>query len=113
MAFAGAVRHAVVTNLLRDRAPADETREEPAPAREPSPEETARREVETDVQRLIARARGHAARGDHARAIDDAYAALLRRLDGDGLIEIHPSRTNGDYVRRLRKRPSMRNERFL
>ena len=49
-----------------------------------------------------------AAHGDFARAVDDTYAALLRRLDGDGLIEIHPSRTNGDYVRRLGDRPELR-----
>ncbi|WP_437898507.1 DUF4350 domain-containing protein [Sorangium sp. So ce124] len=106
--FFGGVIHALLKNLLRDRAPADEAKEEKAPARGPTPEEAAKREVETDVQRLLARARGHAARGDHARAIDDAYAALLRRLDGDGLIEIHPSRTNGDYVRSLRERPDLK-----
>ncbi|WP_441288366.1 DUF4350 domain-containing protein [Sorangium sp. KYC3313] len=106
--FFGGVIHALLKNLLRDRAPADEAKEERAPARGPTPEDTAKREVETDVQRLLARARSHAARGDHARAIDDAYAALLRRLDGDGLIEIHPSRTNGDYVRSLRERPDLR-----
>src|SRR5262249_34846439 len=54
-------------------------------------------EVETDVERLLARARAAAARGDYGRAVDDAYAALLRRLDGDGLIRIHISRTNADY----------------
>ncbi|WP_437533931.1 DUF4350 domain-containing protein [Sorangium sp. So ce726] len=105
--FFGGVIHALVKNLLRDRAPAQEAAEEKAPARGPTPEETAKREIETDVQRLLARARSHAARGDYARAIDDAYAALLRRLDGDGLIEIHPSRTNGDYVRSLRERPDL------
>jgi hypothetical protein len=64
--------------------------------------------VETDVDRLLARARAQAARGEFRRAIDDAYAALLRRLDGDGLIRIHPARTNGDYVRDLRERPELR-----
>jgi hypothetical protein len=64
----------------------------------------ARGPVETDVDRLLARARAAGARGEYARAIDDAYAALLRRLDADGAIDIHPSRTNGDYVRQLRDR---------
>ena len=59
------------------------------------------------MERLLARARAAAARGEYGRAIDNAYAALLRRLDGDGLIEIHPSRTNGDYVRRLRDNPKL------
>ena len=64
--------------------------------------------VETDVDRLLARARAFAARGEYARAIDDVYAALLRRLDADGRIDIHPSRTNGDYVRQLRDHASLR-----
>ncbi|MEZ4309278.1 MAG: DUF4129 domain-containing protein [Polyangiaceae bacterium] len=64
--------------------------------------------VETDVERLLRRAQEAAARGDFERAVEDAYAALLRRLDGAGLIEIHPSRTNGDYVRALRDRPELR-----
>lgn len=64
--------------------------------------------VETDVDRLLARARAAAARGEYARAIDDVYAALLRRLDADGRIDIHPSRTNGDYVRQLRDHASLR-----
>jgi hypothetical protein len=64
--------------------------------------------VETDVERLLARARAAGARGEYARAIDDAYAALLRRLDGDGHIDIHPSRTNGDYVRQLRNHAELR-----
>ena len=64
--------------------------------------------VETDVDRLLARARAAAARGEYARAIDDLYAALLRRLDADGRIDIHPSRTNGDYVRQLRGHAALR-----
>lgn len=64
--------------------------------------------VETDVERLLRRAQEAAQRGDFTRAVEDAYAALLRRLDGAGLIEIHPSRTNGDYVRALRDRPELR-----
>lgn len=64
--------------------------------------------VETDVERLLRRAQEAAHRGDFARAVEDAYAALLRRLDGAGLIDIHPSRTNGDYVRALRDRPELR-----
>lgn len=64
--------------------------------------------VETDVERLLRRAQEAANRGDFTRAVEDAYAALLRRLDGAGLIEIHPSRTNGDYVRALRERPELR-----
>jgi len=64
--------------------------------------------VETDVERLLARAQAAAQRGDFTKAVEDTYAALLRRLDGAGLIEIHPSRTNGDYVRALYERPDLR-----
>jgi hypothetical protein len=56
-------------------------------------------EVESDVDRLLGRARAAAAAGDYARAIMELHAALLRRLEGAGLVAVHPSRTNGDYVR--------------
>jgi hypothetical protein len=65
-------------------------------------------EIETDVARLLELARAAGARAEFARAIDHAYAALLRRLDGEGLIRIHPWRTNGDYVADLRPRPQLR-----
>nr|WP_240807427.1 DUF4350 domain-containing protein [Polyangium spumosum] len=95
----------VLKNVLSERdAPEDEAPPEDLPenasgARRPGP----RGPVETDVARLLARARVAAQRGAFGPAIDDVYAALLRRLDGDGLIEIHASRTNGDYVRTLRR----------
>lgn len=75
-----------------------------------SPGDAHRRVIETDVSRLLDRARQAASRGEYKAAIDDAYAALLRRLDGDGLIDIERHRTNGDYVRDLRERPDLRQE---
>jgi hypothetical protein len=64
--------------------------------------------VESDVERLLARARAAAAGGDYARAIMDLHAALLRRLEGAGILTVHPSRTNGDYVRAVASaRPSL------
>ncbi len=69
--------------------------------------DAARRLIETDVNRLLERARRAASEGEYRQAVDDVYAALLRRLDGDGLIEIHHARTNGDYVRDLRERPEL------
>jgi hypothetical protein len=104
--FLAAVTRAVAQNFVRGRA--DDAPPEPPPPVPAAPSEGARGPVETDVERLLARARALAARGEYARAIDDTYAALLRRLDGDGLIDIHPSRTNGDYVRQLRDRPELR-----
>ncbi len=102
--FVLALARAIAKNLLRDRDGAVKADEAPPPAAPAGAPAAARGPVETDVQRLLARARAAAAQGDFGRAVDDAYAALLRRLDGDGLIEIHPSRTNGDYVRALRGR---------
>lgn len=74
------------------------------------PGDAARRIIETDVTRLLERARQNAGRGEYRLAVNDLYAALLRRLDGDGLIEIHRARTNGDYVRDLRDKPQLRGE---
>lgn len=102
----------VVRSLLKnfsEESAADKDPDAPPPdAAAKAAEAAPRGPVETDVERLLNRARAAAARGDHARAIDDAYAALLRRLDGDGLIDIHPSRTNGDYVRALSDRPDLK-----
>lgn len=107
VAFLVVLGRALAANIVRGHrgeAPPDD-----APPGDPTPEGApVRGPIETDVERLLERARAAAARGEHARAVDDAYAALLRRLDGDGLIEIHPSRTNGDYIRDLRERVELR-----
>ena len=69
----------------------------------------AARQIETDVERLLASARAAAAAGDFRRAIDDAYAALLRKLEGNGVVRVEPHQTNGDHVRDVgRKLPAMR-----
>lgn len=75
-----------------------------------SPRVEERKVIETDVERLLRRARERAQNGEHREAIDDTYAALVRRLEGEGLIEIHSSLTNGDYLNRLRPRPQLRSE---
>jgi uncharacterized protein DUF4350/uncharacterized protein DUF4129 len=108
LAFVVMIARAIAKSFFRgagDEAPPVEAAPA-APARADAP--APRGPVETDVDRLLARARAAAARGDYGRAIEDAYAALLRRLDGDGHIDIHPSRTNGDYVRQLRDRADLR-----
>jgi hypothetical protein len=67
------------------------------------------RQIETDVQRLLERARAAAARGDFGRALDDAYAALLRKLEGSGIVSVESHRTNGDHVRDVgRQLPALR-----
>ena len=65
--------------------------------------------METDVQRLLDRARAAAAGGDYGAAIGDAYAALLRKLEGAQLVTIESHRTNGDHVRDVgRQLPALR-----
>lgn len=96
----------IARHILKNRHddPEDEL-DEPRVA--PSPEEAnvaaIRAAKETDVTRLLNLARAEASAGRFEAAIEYAYAAALRRLDGDGFIELHHSRTNGDYVRRLRR----------
>ncbi|MGH7500361.1 MAG: DUF4129 domain-containing protein [Longimicrobiales bacterium] len=53
-------------------------------------------------------ARELAARGDFTAAAHALYAALLRLIAGRGEIELHDSKTIGDYVRDLRARSSGR-----
>ena len=66
-------------------------------------------DVETDVERLLSRARSEAAAGQFQRAIADAYAALLRSLAGAGAVQIEADRTNGDHVREVGRRfPALR-----
>lgn len=61
--------------------------------------------VESDVARLLARARAHAQAAHYGAAVDDLYAALLRHLEGEQLLVLQRHRTNGDYVRALREHP--------
>lgn len=68
------------------------------------------RVVETDVQRLLARAEDEARRGQHDAAIANVHAALLRRLEGEQLISVDRWKTNGDYIRALRSRAPLRDE---
>lgn len=107
-----AIAYVVGKNLIRAR---DED-EEPELDAEAGADESPRdaqatmRAVETDVQRLLARADQAAARGDHLAAITDSYAALLRKLEGAQLIAVEHWKTNGDYLGELRSRPPLRDE---
>jgi hypothetical protein len=107
----GALVWAIARAVLRQRDRDDEADAPAAPALDvPSAEAKPPGSVETAVERLLARARAAAARGDFDRALADTHAALLRRLEAEGLVDLHPSRTNGDYVRALRDRPDLRKE---
>jgi hypothetical protein len=90
-----------------DRKPSEEVA---SPKEAPSAEDAAAaaRQVETDVERLLAQARAEAAAGDYRAAIGAAYAALLRRLEGAGWVQVQPDLTNGDYLRKVKTaRPAM------
>jgi Domain of unknown function (DUF4350)/Domain of unknown function (DUF4129) len=79
---------------------------EASPALEAAPVEVV--PVESDAVRLLALARQAAAAGRPGEAIDHAYAALLRRLEAEGLVRVEKWRTNGDYLRDLRGKPDLR-----
>jgi hypothetical protein len=107
----------LVALLLRQaiagrRPPADVVRRTGGPGVEPGAVDAAHAAVvETDVQRLLDRARAAAAAGDYRRAVADCYAALLRKLEGTGLIRVEAHRTNGDFLRDLGERqPALRPE---
>jgi hypothetical protein len=98
---------AIAKNALpskRDQ-PSEPSDDEPrAPEKAPP---LVRGPIETDAERLLARAKAKAARGDYAGALADLHAALLRHLDQKGLIALHSASTNGEYVRSLREHPHL------
>ncbi len=95
----------LVTWRAENKEPADLTGDGPSSE---APAAAAPRVVETDVQRLLTRAKKRAAEGNFSDASSDLHAALLRHLDHHGLLHLHSSKTNGDYVRSLRSQPEWR-----
>ncbi len=65
---------------------------------------------ETNVDRLLDRAKAEAARGDFAAALTSAHAAALHGLGERSLLKLHRSRTNGDYLRQLAEHRSEREQ---
>jgi hypothetical protein len=59
---------------------------------------------ETETSALLGQARARLQHQPKEAALL-VHFALLKFLDGQGLAAFHPSRTNGDYLRRLRKKP--------
>ncbi|MGH1346270.1 MAG: DUF4350 domain-containing protein [Nannocystales bacterium] len=102
---------AIIRNLAQSRALALEPEEAEGSGPDQDPDAAraaaAARAMETDVERLLSLARDSAQRGSFADAVDFSHAALLRRLDHEGLIRLHASRTNGEYVRELRGNASL------
>ncbi|MFO7562960.1 MAG: DUF4350 domain-containing protein [Enhygromyxa sp.] len=109
---AAAIVWLIVKNLVRGRDDDEPELELEADAGDSllAARAAAMRVVETDVQRLLARAEQAAAKGDHEAGINDVYAALLRRLEGEQLIAVEHWKTNGDYLGELRSRPPLRDE---
>lgn len=101
--------YVIVMNSSRHKADAAAP-EEPAPAElGPAPAvEGPSEQLVRDVSALLEQARAAASAGDFTKAIQRVHAALLHRLDHDGLIRVAPFRTNGDYVRDLQPRPELR-----
>ena len=103
------VVYAIGKQALAQRAPDNEEAIEIATAAPEDPAAAIARQIETDVQRLLERARAAAAAGNYVAAVDDAYAALLRKLEGAGVITVESHRTNGDHVRDVgRQAPALR-----
>jgi hypothetical protein len=65
---------------------------------------------DTDVSRLLEKARRAADRGELALAIDSAHAAAVQGLAAAGRVEVDRDRTNGDYLRDLRSDPAVQQE---
>lgn len=63
-----------------------------------------------DVARLLDKARRAADRGELGAAIDAAHAAAVQGLSARGHVEVDVDRTNGDYLRDLRKEPPLQQE---
>lgn len=100
--------YVIIKNSARDR-PDDEPQATPAdvPGAAPAPDGASEQAVR-DVNLLLDQARASASAGDYATAVRLTHAALLHRLDHDGLIRVAPFRTNGDYVADLKIRPELR-----
>jgi len=106
---AAVIIYSIARHVVAQRAPDREEAIEIATAVPEDPAAAIARQVETDVQRLLTRARAAAAAGDFGGAVDDAYAALLRKLEGAGVVTVESHRTNGYHVRDVgRQLPTLR-----
>jgi hypothetical protein len=113
-AVVAALLVAFVASLVRmRRARHDEEDDAAAATREQEPsvtDATVAVSGDRDVARLLDTARRAAERGDHGAAIDAAHAAAVQGLSATGHVEVDLDRTNGDYLRELRKVPLLQQE---
>ncbi len=100
--------YVIARNSSRDRSDSEEPTAPEAlelgPERPSGPSE----QVVRDVNALLEQARTAASAGDFNKAIRHTHAALLHRLDHDGMIRVAPFRTNGDYISDLKPQPDLR-----
>lgn len=113
-ALVAALVVAVVLSIVRMRRSRDEVEEDaegPASLAPPAPDAPAPiASGDRDVARLLDKARRAADRGNIAAAIDAAHAAAVQGLSATGNIEVDLDRTNGDYLRDLRKTPPLQQD---
>jgi hypothetical protein len=101
--------YVIVRNSSRDKA------DDRGPSRSPPRPSRTRPAAARPERAARPRRRGPARAGPRRRqrrrlhpGDPHAHAALLHRLDHDGLIRVAPFRTNGDYVRDLKPQPDLR-----
>jgi len=115
-ALVAALVIAIVASIVRMRRSEREVEEEAEGPRSIAPgpavdEETApTASGDRDVARLLDKARRAAERGELGAAIDAAHAAAVQGLSSTGNIEVDRDRTNGDYLRDLRKAPPLQQD---
>jgi hypothetical protein len=83
---------------------------EPRQAHEPDALDSPVLGGDKDVARLLEKARRAAERGELDLAIDAAHAAAIQGLSAAGHVEVERDRTNGDYLRELRKAPPLQQQ---
>lgn len=105
VAMVVALRRMLVSRRETAEAVPERTSLQPVQAPAPAPVSG-----DTDVTRLLDKARRAAERGELDVAIDAAHAAAVQGLSAAGRVEVDRDRTNGDYVRQLRSDPPLQQE---
>lgn len=108
IAGAIAIVAAIVSHAVGRRQPLPEPEPEPAKPDDAATPAEVRGRLPADIETLLRAAEDAERRGDLPLAVDYGHAALLRRLDHEGVIQLHRSRTTGDYLGDLREHPDWR-----
>lgn len=97
----GAMLYAALTAIVGRR---KDRKDNPPDASDAATKEVTRTIPSGSPAELLARSREIALGGDLKTAMAVVLRALLRHLEIGGRLELHPSRTNGDYARSLRRK---------